>query len=237
MGFCMTEPLQERRDPPAKNRVVGSRRSAANRVEQIEPQPLETASETTVTVTVTVSGIPLFLSRDPIGISGGLNEYGFVQNRPVDRVDPFGLADDGELPEDYLIIDEPARTEAVKNNSQVRADVKILINNMLAKRDKTCPEGETKVIRKPFDKTHYDSYAFMYFTGFFLLGQVHVNLDGSGVYQVDCCTKEFKKWNISIDGSFVDKFDELIPVPGPKKGIGSLPVTFQGNWTEYHSGK
>jgi len=108
---------------------------------------------------------------------------------------------------------------------------------MLASRDKTCPAGETGIIRKAFSPAHYDSYAFMYFTGYFLLGQVAVDLDGGGVYQVDCCTKKFKKWNIDITGSYSDRLDELIPVPGPKKGIGSLPITFQGEWTEYHSGQ
>ena len=33
-----------------------------------------------------------WLSADPIGISGGLNQYAFVGNNPVNFVDPFGLA-------------------------------------------------------------------------------------------------------------------------------------------------
>jgi uncharacterized protein RhaS with RHS repeats len=177
-----------------------------------------------------------WLSRDPIGERGGIPLYGFAGNGSVNRVDPLGLADN-QLPEDYLIIDEPARTAAVRNNSQVRADVAILINNMLAKRDKSCPDGETGVIRKPFNKMETTTVANMYPTGFFLLGQVGVSLVGGGVYQVDCCTKKFKKWNIDVTGSYVDKMDELIPVPGPVKGIGSLPITFQGNWVEYHSGQ
>jgi RHS repeat-associated protein len=32
-----------------------------------------------------------FLSKDPIGITGGLNEYTFCANNPVNFVDPFGL--------------------------------------------------------------------------------------------------------------------------------------------------
>jgi len=32
-----------------------------------------------------------WLSKDPIGISGGLNQYVFVDNNPVNFVDPFGL--------------------------------------------------------------------------------------------------------------------------------------------------
>jgi RHS repeat-associated protein len=33
-----------------------------------------------------------WLSRDPIGESGGLNLYGYVRNNPMSYVDPFGLA-------------------------------------------------------------------------------------------------------------------------------------------------
>ncbi|MCK4565152.1 MAG: RHS repeat-associated core domain-containing protein, partial [Verrucomicrobia bacterium] len=32
-----------------------------------------------------------WLSKDPIGISGGLNQYVFVENNPVNFVDPEGL--------------------------------------------------------------------------------------------------------------------------------------------------
>ena len=32
-----------------------------------------------------------WLSRDPVGESGGINLYGFVQNDPVNKVDPLGL--------------------------------------------------------------------------------------------------------------------------------------------------
>jgi RHS repeat-associated protein len=32
-----------------------------------------------------------WLSNDPIGISGGLNQYAFCGNNPVNRIDPFGL--------------------------------------------------------------------------------------------------------------------------------------------------
>lgn len=37
-----------------------------------------------------------WLSNDPIGISGGLNQYVFCANNPVNFRDPFGLCEDGE---------------------------------------------------------------------------------------------------------------------------------------------
>jgi len=36
-----------------------------------------------------------WLSRDPIGLNGGINLYGFVNNRPIFDIDPMGLTDFG----------------------------------------------------------------------------------------------------------------------------------------------
>ncbi len=36
-------------------------------------------------------GIGKWLTRDPLGVAGGINLYGFVSNDPVNLVDPLGL--------------------------------------------------------------------------------------------------------------------------------------------------
>ena len=166
-------------------------------------------------------------NRDPIDELGGMNLYGIVGNDPIDSYDMLGLFDTGSQ----------GRTDAVKNRATVRADVKNMVDNMLASRDKSCTKGKA-IERKRFKPASDTSYAFMYFTGYFLLGQVSVPLDGKGYYEVDCCKQKFGKWEIVIHGSFRDKFDELIPTLGigGRKGVGSLPITFVGEWVEFYSG-
>ncbi|MBL0379964.1 MAG: RHS repeat-associated core domain-containing protein [Desulfofustis sp. PB-SRB1] len=38
-----------------------------------------------------------YISADPIGLEGGINLYGYVQNDPVNKVDPLGLSNYGPL--------------------------------------------------------------------------------------------------------------------------------------------
>lgn len=55
--------------------------------------PAEPRQETALTATHDVSGIHSWLSKDPIGISGGLNQYVAFGNNPVSTRDPLGLID------------------------------------------------------------------------------------------------------------------------------------------------
>lgn len=50
--------------------------------------------------TTTASGVLRWLSNDPIGIRGGLNQYASVRNNPVNLVDPQGL-------DAYMILKSP----------------------------------------------------------------------------------------------------------------------------------
>jgi hypothetical protein len=74
----------------------------------------------------------------------------------------------------------------------------------------------------------------MYATGFFLLGDVTVNLSGSGEYSYDCCNKKPLSYNIHIDASFSDNFDEIVNFSEP--GWGDTGITFTGSWTEQFNG-
>jgi len=59
---------------------------------QNHPQALEPHQAFSTTSTTTVSGVVYWLSKDPIGISGGLNLYAFCGNNPVNFMDPYGFA-------------------------------------------------------------------------------------------------------------------------------------------------
>ncbi len=79
-------------DPPSKNRVWKFSTQTYSRTWPNHQETPETTSETSVTITITVSGLPFWPSRDPIEEEGGINLYGFVQNNPIVLVDLYGLA-------------------------------------------------------------------------------------------------------------------------------------------------
>ena len=136
MGFYATEKCPTVEDLPPKNRVMGSRRSAATRARVPASEPVETASETTATVTITVSGLACWLSRDPIEEEGGLLLYGFVYNDPVDLVDP-----DGEIPLDTIWdIGNIIYDIAVGDSVSLAADTVALCVPYL-------PAGSTKLVK------------------------------------------------------------------------------------------
>ena len=92
MSFYATseKPCPVKTDLPSRNRVRNFSTASRFRTRQFPSQPLETTSETSVTLTITVSGLPFWPSRDPIDEGGGLNLYQFVGNNGVGYVDVLG---------------------------------------------------------------------------------------------------------------------------------------------------
>ena len=75
----------------AKNRVWGNfARSNRTRLGN-RRQPLEPRRKNRPTATKPASGIPYWPSRDPIEERGGMNLYGFVANKSLERFDVLGL--------------------------------------------------------------------------------------------------------------------------------------------------
>ena len=48
------------------------------------------------------SGLGRWVTRDPIGYEGGINQYGYVRNQPMNGVDPFGESDRNAPPRSVL---------------------------------------------------------------------------------------------------------------------------------------
>lgn len=171
------------------------------------------------------SQIGRWVSRDPAEEDGGVNLYAGMLNNLFNLYDPTGL----------ITIEDATMTDAIKNDAIVRNDVYLLVMVMIRQRNAECPPGETGTITKEFKDNKKESFAYMWRTPYPFLGGVGVELNGSGTYEVMCCPAKLGMWQIDVNGSFFDRFDELIPRKN-KRWIGGLPITFVGSWTEEFSG-
>ena len=98
MKHSGTASPQQKADPPSENRVVVFSRSSIPCAGSFGSEPVELRHENGSMGTTTASGVFCWLSNDPIGISGGLNQYVFCGNNPVNFVDPFGCNPYGTPP-------------------------------------------------------------------------------------------------------------------------------------------
>jgi hypothetical protein len=66
-----------------------------------------------------------FTQRDPIGLAGGLNLYGYAGGDPINRHDPFGLSDcDKDMPDEEREACEKAAKEAAAERERAIATCK-----------------------------------------------------------------------------------------------------------------
>jgi uncharacterized protein RhaS with RHS repeats len=63
----------------------------------------------TVCVYKTASGLGNWLNRDPIEEEGGLNLYAYVDNNPINEVDPLGLDGEATLAADPTLLMDDAQ--------------------------------------------------------------------------------------------------------------------------------
>jgi hypothetical protein len=89
--YFLSEVAPGASDLTAKNRVWGffAKPNKSHPVNRRNPQQLRRKNRPALTKTV--SGIPLWPSRDPIEEMGGVNLYGFVRNNDINMNDLLGL--------------------------------------------------------------------------------------------------------------------------------------------------
>ena len=99
MGLCATTEVDLLRrsvsteaDPRSKNRILSFSTVSYSCTGENQPQAAQPHQEIH-SMGTSVSGVFCWLSNDPIDIAGGLNQYAFCRNNPVNFVDPFGLQD------------------------------------------------------------------------------------------------------------------------------------------------
>jgi hypothetical protein len=97
MGHHLPQPAPGARNPTAKNRVRGFFANPNKTRPGNRRQPQQPRRKNRPAPTKTASGIPLWPSRDPIGVKGGINLYGFVGNNGVNKWDILGLEFPAEL--------------------------------------------------------------------------------------------------------------------------------------------
>ena len=92
MNTCTQQSCQIKRDPPSQNRAWGSGVVTIDCTAEILLQVPETTSETSPACTITVSGIPCWPNRDPIGESGFS-----VFKKHLDAVSGLNMAKDSSI--------------------------------------------------------------------------------------------------------------------------------------------
>ena len=159
-----------------------------------------------------------------------MNLYGFVRNDGLNIWDVLGLRWE---------LGSWERTQAVRGKAKSQLDVlaqEIIKQGKGAAVPSNCPSspkpGDKVLVQ--FKQKNDVAYVSMYFTGFFLLGGVSIDLVGSGVYSYDCCAKKALDYSVNINASFSDNFDELINITEP--GVGDAGITFSGSWVEPYNG-
>jgi len=92
MAYFLTAPATGYPETSLKNRVWRFPAISVRSHPALGSPTLQPHRKIRPTATKPASGIPCWPSRDPIEERGGLNLYGFIENRVIDSVDLLGMA-------------------------------------------------------------------------------------------------------------------------------------------------